>query len=82
MEVRHRGEKSRERQKPPMLALRNTLNILFMLLAIAGCVMFQTCPDLHLWAIVIIMTAVAVKLAECILRVYLSKKEKKDEENV
>jgi len=65
-----------------MLALRNTLNIVFMLLAIAGCVMFQLYPDMRTWAIVVIMTAVAVKLSECILRVYLSKKEKKDEENV
>jgi|GEM_PF-1653381 len=78
MDIRQRGQQGR--QKPPMLALRNTLNIVFIVLAVAGCVMFQYYDDLHLVGVIVIMIAIAIKLCECILRFAIRKKEKNNED--
>ena len=61
-ESRHR----RPKEKPKYLALRNTLNILFMIGAVAGCVLYWY--DSEILGGIIILTAIAFKIAECIIR--------------
>jgi len=54
------------RQKPQKLALRNTLNILFMILAVVGGYFFAYKDQLI--GGIIIMVAIFIKLVECIIR--------------
>ena len=62
-ESRHR----RPKEKTKFLALRNTLNIIFMVGAVAGCFMYMK-EGYELWGGIVIICAIAFKLAESIIR--------------
>lgn len=47
--------------------LRNVLNIIFMIGAVAGVVVYLTVSDTT-WGIIIILTAMMFKIAECCFR--------------
>lgn len=60
---RHRKE---EDDRGPNFALRQILNIIFMLVAIAGCIVFHVVNNLMGGILIII--AMAFKMAECVIR--------------
>ena len=62
-ERRHR----RPKERPSHLALRNTLNIIFMVGAVIGCFVYMK-EDCELIGGIIIICAIAFKIAESIIR--------------
>lgn len=56
-------------KRDSMFGVRNTLNILFMLLAIIGLVMWNT-MDSHTAAIIVLLVGVAFKFAEVCIRLF------------
>ena len=50
-------------------ALRNTLNIIFMVLAIIGVILWTTMDD-HTIAIIILLVGVAIKIGEVCIRMF------------
>lgn len=62
-ESRHR----RPKEKPKYLALRNTLNIIFMVGAVVGCLMYMK-EEYELLGGIVIICSIAFKLAESIIR--------------
>ena len=62
-ESRHR----RPKEKPKYLALRNILNLIFMVGAVVGCFMYMK-EGYELMGGIIILIAIAFKIAESIIR--------------
>lgn len=62
-ESRHR----RPKERPRHLLLRNTLNIIFMIGAVAGCFIYMN-EEYELIGGIIIICAIAFKIAESIIR--------------
>ena len=63
---RHQRREPKERDK--YFKLRNVLNIIFMIGAIVGCVVFYYSD--HLIGTIIIFAAMAFKFVECALRLF------------
>ncbi len=57
----------RRPERPKHLALRNTLNIIFMIGASIGCYMYMQ-DDMELMGGIVIIIAIAFKIAESIIR--------------
>ena len=55
------------KERPKHLALRNTLNIIFMIGAVVGCYVYMQ-DDYELLGGIIIICAIAFKIAESIIR--------------
>ena len=74
MEIRSREnlaeELQEERRERRKFWIRQVLNIIFMVGAIAGAVLYWVLPDEKM-GIIVIMTAMFFKMAECIFRVKL-----------
>ncbi len=70
----------REHQRPKrnvVFFIRQVLNILFMLLAIVGVAMYMGCfgdGKQETMGLLVIIMAVFVKMAECVIRVFSPKK--------
>lgn len=58
---------TRPKERPKHLALRNTLNIIFMVGAVVGCFIYMK-DDYELAGGIIIICAIAFKIAESIIR--------------
>jgi archaellum biogenesis protein FlaJ (TadC family) len=61
--MKHRNEKKRDR----FFVFRNVLNILFMIGAVVGVVLYLNSSD-HTVATAIILTSIVLKFTECVLR--------------
>lgn len=68
-----RPERERHRiafsDRDNMFKVRNTLNIIFMLLAIIGVIMWSQMAD-HTAAIIVLLTGVTLKIAEVCIRLF------------
>lgn len=69
METHKRGEQLKEQKRGWVFVVRQILNILFMILAVIGAVLYWIQDD-NLTGIIIIITAVFFKMAECTLRAF------------
>ncbi|MBR5686851.1 MAG: hypothetical protein IKX36_02715 [Prevotella sp.] len=61
--MKHRNEKKRDR----FFVFRNVLNILFMVGAVVGVILYLNSSD-HTVATAIILTSIVLKFTECVLR--------------
>ena len=66
MEVHHRGE-ANEEPRSKVFIIRQILNIVFIIGAIIGALLYWFQPEPTL-GILVIMTAMFFKMAECVLR--------------
>lgn len=69
METHKRGEESQEQKRGTVFIIRQILNILFMILAVVGAYLYWSQDD-NLMGIIIVITAVLLKMAECTLRTF------------
>lgn len=68
MEIHHRAEAEEERRpSKTVFIIRQALNIIFMIGAVVGAVLYWTQPE-PTTGILVIMTAMFFKMAECVLR--------------
>lgn len=65
----HRDEEPQHEEKRIVFIIRQILNIIFMIGAIVGVIFYIKEPD-NMMSLIIIITAVMVKMAECALRVF------------
>lgn len=64
----HRRPLHQQKERDKYFILRNILNIIFMVGAIAGCLIFYYSD--HLTGSIVIMGAMAFKFVECALRIF------------
>lgn len=69
METHKRGEEPQEEKRGTVFIIRQILNILFMILAVVGAVLYWVQDD-SIMGIIVIITAVFFKMAECTLRAF------------
>lgn len=69
METHKRGEEPQEQKRGIVFVIRQILNVLFMILALVGAVLYWVQDD-SMMGIIIIITAVFFKMAECTLRAF------------
>lgn len=62
----HRRHTHPESERGRFFALRQALNLLFMLIAIVGVVIYVTDDEMR--GIIVVIIAMAFKMAECVLR--------------
>jgi len=67
MDIHHRGEENEEPRNQKVFVIRQALNIIFIIGAIIGAVLYWFMPEPTL-GILVIMTAMFFKMAECVLR--------------
>lgn len=67
MEIHRRGEENEEPRNRKVFIIRQVLNIIFMIGAVVGAVLYWLQPEETL-GILVIMTAMFFKMAECVLR--------------
>lgn len=67
MEVHHRGEEAEKPRNNTVFVIRQILNIIFIIGAIIGAVLYWYQPEPTM-GILVIMTAMFFKMAECVLR--------------
>lgn len=75
METHKRGEEPQEQKRGTVFIIRQILNLLFMILALVGAVLYWTDDD-SMTGIIVIITAVFFKMAECTMRTFKVKSEK------
>lgn len=69
METHKRGEEPQAPRRGIVFIIRQILNILFMILALIGAIIYWVQDD-SMMGIIIIITAVFFKMAECTLRAF------------
>lgn len=67
MEIHRRGEENEEPRNRKVFIIRQMLNIIFMIGAVVGAALYWFQPEETL-GILVIMTAMFFKMAECVLR--------------
>lgn len=67
METHYRGEENEKPQKTTIFYIRQALNIIFMIGAVIGCILYWYQPEPTL-GILVVMTSMFFKMAECVLR--------------
>lgn len=66
--IRHHHKLSEEQNKDALFKIRNILNAIFMVVAIAGVVTY--CTASHDKGIIVVLAAMVFKIAECCLRFF------------
>lgn len=67
MEIHKRGEEQEQQPNRTVFIIRQTLNIIFMIGALVGAALYWFMPEPTV-GILVIMTAMFFKMAECVLR--------------
>lgn len=67
MDIHHRNEESEEPRNTKVFIIRQVLNIIFIIGALIGAALYWFQPEPTL-GILVIMTAMFFKMAECVLR--------------
>lgn len=67
MEIHRRGEENEEPRNQKVFIIRQVLNIIFIIGAVVGAALYWFQPEETL-GILVIMTAMFFKMAECVLR--------------
>lgn len=67
MEIHKRDEEQEPASNGKLFIIRQILNVIFMIGALAGAVLYWTQPE-PTTGILVIMTAMFFKMAECVLR--------------
>lgn len=67
MEIHKRDEEQETASNGKLFIIRQILNVIFMIGALAGAVLYWTQPE-PTTGILVIMTAMFFKMAECVLR--------------
>lgn len=68
MEIHERGEETKTPREKRLFIIRQVLNIIFMVGAVAGAILYWVMPEETL-GILVVMTAMFFKMAECALRI-------------
>ena len=67
MEIHKRGEEAEEPRSKTVFVIRQVLNIIFIIGAVVGCILYWVQPEPTI-GILVVMTAMFFKMAECVLR--------------
>lgn len=67
-QIHHHRRDDQSQTQDKFFKIRNILNIVFMIVAVAGLVVYYTLD--HTAGIVTILTSIVFKLAECCLRLF------------
>lgn len=67
MQIHKRGEESEVQPRGTVFIIRQVLNIIFMIGAIVGVALYWFLPE-PTYGILVVMTAMFFKMAECVLR--------------
>lgn len=67
MQIHKRGEEEETPRSKTVFMIRQALNIIFMIGAVVGAIIYWTQPE-ETVGILVIMTAMFFKMAECVLR--------------
>ncbi len=67
MQIHKRGEQEEQPQNRTVFIIRQILNVIFMIGAVVGAAMYWLQPEPTM-GILVVMTAMFFKMAECVLR--------------
>ena len=67
MDIHKRGDETKTEERGKVFIIRQILNIIFIIGAVAGAVLYWVQPEPTL-GILVVMTAMFFKMAECVLR--------------